>query len=656
MVPPPPVTRPPVTPRRRDPSRRDETTPPRSGGGGSRWLRLWVVGLIGLNVAFAYFAGGSSTPNQVEIAYSVFKKQVVAGNVTEITNTAGTIAGTTKKAVTSDDGSQKGTAFVTTRPAYDDPGLEALLEDHGVKVTATEGGGPGLLTLLMWVVPAVLLLAGFLYLGRRSMSATGGSSGVFGLGRSKARLYDADKPGVTFADVAGVDEAKAELAEVVDFLRTPEKYQRLGGSMPKGVLLIGPPGTGKTLLARAVAGEAGVPFFSVAASEFVEMIVGVGAARVRDLFARAHAAAPAIVFIDELDAAGRSRAAAVRIGGHDEQEQTLNQILTEMDGFDPREGVVVLAATNRPDVLDPALLRPGRFDRQVALDPPDRAGREAILRIHARGVPLGPDVDLGRLAAMTPGLVGADLHNLVNEAALTAARRGHDAVLENDVEDAFDKVMMGSERHVATSEQERERTAYHEGGHALLGLLLPGADPVRKVSIVPRGRALGATLQSPASERNNYTEDYLRTRIVCALGGRAAEAVVYGVVSTGAENDLQQATRLAHEMVVRWGMSPRLGAVHYADHVEGAAYYQRPYSEATAQLIDAEVTRTIEECLDQARSALQAERGRLDTLARALLSEEHLEEDEILRVVGLEGRDLKVVQLSPPHQARKATR
>jgi cell division protease FtsH len=411
--------------------------------------------------------------------------------------------------------------------------------------------------------------------------------------------------------------------------------------VPKGVLLVGSPGTGKTLLARAVAGEAAVPFFSVSASEFIEMIVGVGASRVRDLFNKARQAAPAIIFIDELDAIGRSRAAAVRVGGNDEQEQTLNQILTEMDGFDSREGVIVLAATNRADVLDQALLRPGRFDRRVMVQPPDRAGRRAILQIHTRSVPLAPDVDVDSLAQQTPGMVGADLRNLVNEAALTAARRERDAVTMQDFSDAIEKVLLGAERKLLMSPKDRERVAYHEGGHALLGLLVPDADPVRKVTIVPRGRALGVTVQSPVDDRFNYPEDYLRARIVGALGGRAAEQLVYGIVTTGAENDLQQVTMIAREMVTRWGMSPRVGPLSLGSDDGGSplAAPQKQYSETTAALIDAEVKRIVDECLAEAHRLLEQNRSRLDALATALLERESLDESEIHQVTGLEPRE-----------------
>ena len=498
---------------------------------------------------------------------------------------------------------------------------------------------PLLLELLFSFGPALLLVAGFIWIMNRSAAASGGG-GLLGLGRSRARLYDPERPGVTFADVAGIEEAKDELEEIVDFLRQPQRYQRLGGTVPKGVLLVGLPGTGKTLLARAVAGEAKVPFFSMSASEFIEMIVGVGASRVRDLFTKARAAAPAIIFIDELDAIGRSRASGATLGGHDEREQTLNQILTEMDGFDSREGVIVLAATNRADVLDAALLRPGRFDRRVMVQPPDRVGRAAILRIHTREVPLDPGLDLNEVAAQTPGLVGAELRNLVNEAALLAARRDRPAVTMEDFTDALEKVLLGTARRIVLSEADRERTAYHESGHALLGLLVPDADPVRKVSIVPRGRALGVTVQSPVDDRQNYPETYLRGRITGALGGRAAESLVYGVVTTGAENDLLQVTQIAREMVVRWGMSPAVGPLNYSDDPQagGPILTQRPYSEATAELIDHEVKRIVEECFDEARQLLRDHRDQLEALTRALLREDSLEETAILEVTGIPRR------------------
>ena len=550
------------------------------------------------------------------------------------TSTGQSITGITKQPVKDPNGTSS-TKFQTERPAFSSDDLQAMLLQHNVVINAKDPNASTPLweTLLFSFGPTILLVLGFLYLSRRAASA--GAGGILGsFGQSRARLYDAERPDVTFDDVAGIDEVKADLREVVDFLKEPQKYQRLGGTVPKGVLLVGAPGTGKTLLARAVAGEAKVPFFSIAASEFVEAIVGVGAARVRDLFSKARAAAPAIIFIDELDAIGRSRAAALRIGGNDEQEQTLNQILTEMDGFDSREGVIVLSATNRADVLDPALLRPGRFDRRVTVQAPDRRGRAAILRIHTRKVPLGPDVDLDQVASQTPGLVGADLRNLVNEAALGAARKGESVVTTADFSEAIERTLLGTERKILLSDVDRERIAYHESGHALLGLLVPGADPVKKVTIIPRGMALGVTLQSPIDDRFNYGEDYLRARIIGALGGRAAERLIYGVVSTGAENDLLQVTRIAQQMVVRWGMSPKVGPLNYASE-DGSAFQQKPYGEATAQLIDDEMRRITEECLSDAEKLLTEHRAQLDALAKALLKNDSLDEGEIHKVTGI---------------------
>ncbi|MGA8014798.1 MAG: ATP-dependent zinc metalloprotease FtsH, partial [Candidatus Dormiibacterota bacterium] len=597
---------------------------------------LWFLALLVVNIVIANVFFTTPQPTSVVLPYNVFKQEVAGNNVTSITSTGDSIVGVTRKAV-SQPGQASATNFSTQVPSFAGGELESLLEAHHVTINAENPNPPTPLweTLLISFGPTLLLIGGFLFLARRAAMA--GSGGVLGqFGQSRARLYNAERPDTTFADVAGIDEVTAELAEVVDFLREPAKYQRLGGAVPKGVLLIGPPGTGKTLLARAVAGEANVPFFSVAASEFIEAIVGVGAARVRDLFAKARAAAPAIIFIDELDAIGRSRSASIRVGGNDEQEQTLNQILTEMDGFDSREGVIVIAATNRADVLDPALLRPGRFDRRVSVQPPDRRGRAAILRIHTRHVSLGPDVDLDAIAAETTGMVGADLRSLVNEAALGAARRGGAAVEMSDFTEALERIVLGSERQLTLSPQDRERIAYHESGHALLGLLVPGADPVRKVTIIPRGQALGVTLQSPVDDRFNYGEDYLRARIVGALGGRAAEIIVYGIPTTGAESDLQQVTRLAREMVVRWGMSPRVGPLNYSDgDGSNVLAMQRPYSDATAQLIDGEVKRIAEECLARATEMLVEHRSQLDALARSLLVHDSLGEKEILEVTGI---------------------
>ena len=622
-----------------------------------RSARFWIIlaVLFAANILISNLLTSAGQPPTVTISYNSFLDQVNAGNVTSVTSTGESITGVAKTAVKDSSGTSS-TKFQTQRPAFATDDLETLLIGHKVVMNAKDPNASTPLweTLLFSFGPTILLVIGFLYLSRRAAAA--GAGGILGsFGQSRARLYDAEKPSVTFADVAGIDEVKADLQEVVDFLREPQKYQRLGGTVPKGVLLIGAPGTGKTLLARSVAGEAKVPFFSIAASEFVEAIVGVGASRVRDLFSKARAAAPAIIFIDELDAIGRSRAAALRVGGNDEQEQTLNQILTEMDGFDSREGVIVLAATNRADVLDPALLRPGRFDRRVTVQPPDRRGRAEILRIHSRHVVLAPDVDLDQVASQTPGLVGADLRNLVNEAALGAARKGEAAVTMADFAEAIERTLLGTERKILLSDLDRERIAYHESGHALLGLLVPGADPVKKVTIIPRGQALGVTLQSPIDDRFNYGEDYLRARLVGALGGRAAEKIVYGVVTTGAENDLLQVTRIAQQMVVRWGMSPKVGPLNYGDS-DGAAFQQRTYSEGTAQLIDEEVRRISEECLAEAERLLQEHRSQLDALTRALLKSDSLDEAEILEVTGLKAQTEQRVSVPPDGQRQQALR
>jgi cell division protease FtsH len=517
------------------------------------------------------------------------------------------------------------------------------LIDPGVEISATpsQDEGNSLLTLLFGFAPAQLFIGYYNWMFRRMAQQGGGMGGLMGIGRSKARRYDHETDTkVTFDDVAGIDEAENELVEVVDFLKDPKKYTRLGGTAPKGVLLVGAPGTGKTLLAKAVAGEAGVPFFSMSAAEFVEMIVGVGAARVRDLFKEARKNAPAIVFIDELDAIGRARG-QVAIGGSSEQEQTLNQILTEMDGFSSREGIIVLAATNQPDVLDKALLRPGRFDRRVVVNLPDKTGREAILKVHTRNVPLAKDASLAEIAATTPGFSGADIKNLVNEAALLAARRGQDDVRYKDFLDALEKIVLGPERPLLLSRADKERIAYHEGGHAILGLVVPGADPVNRVTIVPRGQALGVTYQRPDSDRYNFPEAYLRARIVGMLGGRAAEEIVYGTKTTGAESDIEQATALARQMVTRWGMSDRLGLVQLAPrenpYLNGPGGYggARPFSEETAEAIDAEVRKIIGESYEEARRLLAAHRKQLDLLAEALVARETLNEKEILEVTGL---------------------
>jgi cell division protease FtsH len=608
----------------------------------ARWW-LWFGLLLLVNfLVVSYLFPGPQAPE--EVPYTFFKEQVKAGNVEQISTRGDAVEGTFEEPVTyPPKGEGSTTRFTTAIPSFANTRLEELLVDRGVQINSEPLDQPRglLLSVLFSFGPALLLIALFVWLSRRAAGQGGGLGGALtGLGRSRARRYD-QKEGerVTFDDVAGIEEAENELVEIVDFLKQPERYTRLGGAAPKGVLLVGPPGTGKTLLARAVAGEAGVPFFSMSASEFVEMIVGVGASRVRDLFKQAREAAPAIIFIDELDSIGRARGRSA-VGGSSEQEQTLNQILTEMDGFSSREGVIVLAATNQPDLLDPALLRPGRFDRRVVVQPPDKRGREEILKVHTRSVPLGPDVDLAGIAAVTPGLVGADLRNLVNEAALLAARRDQDEVHQKDFLDALEKIVLGPERQLVMSPEDRERIAYHEGGHAILGLLVPGADPVNRVTIIPRGQALGVTYQRPEEDRYNYPEEYLRARIVGALGGRAAEEIVYGTRTTGAESDIDQATDLARKMITRWGMSDELDMVALAPR--GSAFLdgvpsggEKPYSEETAREIDAEVRGIIRESHEEARRLLAEHRRELDMLAHALLERETLDEQEILAVTKL---------------------
>ena len=601
-----------------------------------RWERIVRVALFaGALLVFNYWIAGRVTqePPRVRIPYSpFFLDQIKAGHVAAITSRGTAVQGQFSRPLRyppADKHARPTKRFQTEIPAFaDENGLARLLQKKGVVINAEslEKAQPLWQSLVFGFGPTLLFL-GLLILFFRKR----GPAGLGGFGRSRARRYDPTARRVTFADVAGIDEAKAELTEVVDFLRDPGKYQRLGARIPRGVLLSGAPGTGKTLLARAVAGEAGAPFFSMSASEFVEAIVGVGASRVRDLFAQAKASAPAIVFIDELDAIGRSRTTSGGgFGGSDEREQTLNQILTEMDGFDSSTGVIVVAATNRPDVLDSALLRPGRFDRRVTVQPPDRNGRRAVLEVHTRAVPVAPDVELDRIAGSTPGMVGADLANLVNEAALLAARRGHSAVAAEDFGDALERIVLGAERKVMIGPEDRRRTAYHEAGHAIVGMLTEGADPVRKVSIIPRGMALGVTFSAPDADRFNYDERHLRALIKVALGGRVAEELVFGDRTTGAESDIQQLTQLARQMVGRWGMSDEIGpiAVLPADGrgplLPGAA----DTSEETQQLVDAEVRRLVEELHAEVEELLVLHRPRLDDLAEALLERETLDEDE----------------------------
>ena len=627
-------------------------------GPNARWLVVvLVLGLLALNL---WISSQALKPNpRVRIPYSpTFLQQVESGNVSEISSTGDSIQGSFRHSVkypADDPNARSATSFSTQVPSFaNNSQLSSLLESKGVVIDAhNPDTGPSLITSLIYGFgPTLLLILLFVLIMRRAAAAAGGPGGLMSFGRSRARRVEGSEQPVTFQDVAGIDEAKEELTEIVDFLKNPDKYLRLGGRIPRGVLLSGNPGTGKTLLARAVAGEAGVPFFQMSASEFVEMIVGVGASRVRDLFQQAKEAAPAIIFIDELDAVGRSRAAGGPniTGGHDEREQTLNQILTEMDGFDPRTGVIVLGATNRPEILDPALLRPGRFDRRVAVQPPDRGGREAILRVHTRSVPLAPEVDLRAIASSTPGMVGADLANLVNEAALLAARRNHTKVTPDDFSDALERVVLGAERKVMLSEEDRRRTANHESGHAIVGMLTPGADPVRKVSIIPRGQALGVTFSAPDADRFNFDQRHLIAQIKVALGGRVAEEIVFGDLTTGAESDIQQLTRIARMMVGRWGMSDAIGpiAVLPVDGLGPLLPGASETSEATQRLIDDEVRRIVETAHHEVSDLLRAHRDNLDSLVAALLERETLDEADAYAAAGLPRNPLAEPETAPP--------
>ncbi len=622
-----------------------------------RWRAFWIffLVLLALNWVSVLLAQPGREP-RVTVPFSpYFLKQVEGGQVKSIASTGDTISGTfkTKLRYPAEDSKATPTSlFKTQVPAFwDHAQLTSLLRSEGVQVNASAPGSGSLVSeILLGFGPTVLLIGLFWFLARRATAAGGGMGALGGFGRSQARRVDPESIRVTFDDVAGIDEAKAELTEIVDFLKTPDRYSKLGGRIPHGVLLFGPPGTGKTLLARAVAGEAHAAFFSIAASEFIEAIVGVGAARVRDLFAKAKEAAPAIIFIDELDAIGRSRQGSVGISGaNDEREQTLDQILTEMDGFESNQAVVVLGATNRPEILDPALLRPGRFDRRVAVQPPDRNGRRKILDVHTRPLPLADGVDLDALAASTPGMVGADLANLCNEAALLAARRDHAKVQMDDFTESLEKILLGAPRGIVLSPEDRERTAYHEAGHALVGMLTPAADPVRKVSIIPRGQALGVTLSTPDSDRVNYTREELEAKIRVALGGRVSEEIVYGEISTGAESDIQQLTQIARQMVGRWGMSEKLGPVAVLPS-DGQGPLLPGVSETSPQtqwLIDQEVQRLIEDAHGEVAQLLTEHRDQLDDLTRALLDAETLDAIDAYRAAGapMRGAELRPSEL-----------
>ena len=609
-----------------------------------RGFWIFVAILLAINLISVVMAQSSGEP-RVKVPFSpYFLHKVDEGKVKSISSKGDTIQGTFRRKVAYSTGKGKPTRttlFSTEVPTFwDSAALTKLLQAKGVQVNA-QNPNPGsslLAELLLGFAPTILFVGLFWFLIRRAQRAGGGGLGGLGnFGRSQARRVDPTTIRVTFDDVAGIDEVKAELTEIVDFLKTPDRYVRLGARIPHGVLLFGAPGTGKTLVARAVAGEAQAAFFSIAASEFIEAIVGVGAARVRDLFAKAKEAAPSIVFIDELDAIGRSRQGSASISGaNDEREQTLDQILTEMDGFESTQAVVVIGATNRPEILDPALLRPGRFDRRVAVQPPDKLGRLKILEVHTRTLPLAEDVDLEAIAATTPGMVGADLANLANEAALLAARRNHDKVQMSDFTDSLEKILLGTPRGIILSPEDRERTAYHESGHALVGMLTPEADPVRKVSIIPRGQALGVTLSTPDADRVSYSREELEAKIKVSLGGRAAEEVVYETITTGAESDLEQLTSIVRQMVGRWGMSEKLGPrtllpAEQAQLLTGAG----ESSPQTQWLIDEEVQRIVDEAHAEVTKLLGDHRDQLDDLAHALLEAETLDAPDAYAAAGV---------------------
>ncbi|HKW90955.1 MAG TPA: ATP-dependent zinc metalloprotease FtsH [Methylomirabilota bacterium] len=584
-------------------------------------LALWMV--IGLIVILLFQLFQQNQSPRGEIVFSDFLKKVESGEVREVTLKGNNVSGRLSD----------GSSFRTFTADY--PDLVKSLKDRGVKIDVKPPETNSWLAIVLQWVPMLLFIGVWIFFMRQMQ---GGGAKALSFGKARARLISEKQNKVTFQDVAGVDEAKEELREIIEFLKDPPKFQKLGGKIPKGVLLVGPPGTGKTLLAKAIAGEANVPFFSISGSDFVEMFVGVGASRVRDLFEQGKKHAPCIIFMDEIDAVGRHRGAGLG-GGHDEREQTLNQLLVEMDGFETNEGVILIAATNRPDVLDPALLRPGRFDRQVVVARPDVKGREEILKVHARRIPLAPKVDLKVLARGTPGFSGADLANLVNEAALLAARQDKKVVEMIDFENAKDKVLMGVERRsMIISETEKKTIAYHEAGHALVADLLPGADPLHKVTIIPRGRALGLTQQLPADDKYNYSKDYLVNRITILLGGRAAEEIVFQQQTTGAGDDLEKATEMARKMVCEWGMSDKMGPLTFGkadEHIFLGREVARPkdFSEETAVLIDSEIKRIVMDCASRARHMIESNIEKLHALARALLERESLDGEEIARIL-----------------------
>jgi cell division protease FtsH len=610
---------------------------------GFHWRTMIWIGLAWL--LFITLFGPKPDRHRIDLPYSQFKQEVQQGNVAEVTVKGDRITGAfiENYQVEAEKNGRTYNYFATVVPSFGDRELMSLLETNEVVIKAEEDQRSWLTLVLINLLPWVLIIGLFAYARKRMQDQLGGAAGggLFGFGKSKAKRYEKSTSNVRFSDVAGLNNAKQELQEIVAYLKEPARFRDLGGELPKGILLMGAPGTGKTLMARAVAGEANVPFFSISGSEFIEMFVGVGASRVRDMFRTAKQEAPAIIFIDELDSIGRARGTGLG-GGHDEREQTLNQILSEMDGFDPHESVVVMAATNRPDVLDAALTRPGRFDRQITFDLPQKSARYHILRLHTQQVPVADDVDLQNLAARTVGFSGAQLKNLVNEATLLAGRHGKQRVEADDFEQARDKILLGSQRDEPLTEEEKHIVAYHEAGHALLACLLPGTDPLQKVSIIPRGRALGATEQLPEEERHNLSRTYLLNRIAVMLGGRVAEKVVLQDVTTGAGDDLKQATKVARRMVCQWGMSERLGAVAFRQGEEHVflgreMIEHKDFSEHTARLIDEEIQRIVQSMEQQAQRLLEYHRDKLDTLARALLEEETLEAQEVDRLLGLDG-------------------
>lgn len=635
-----------------DENREDEGSNERQFGGSSSIIWIVLIFLIGFWIWNLF----GSTTDQTEIAYTTFREQVRSGNVSEVTVSGEEIRGTLEKPARTSVETVGGirtvqyTNFVTYLPSFGDEQLFGLLQENEVEIKTAPEQDISIFSLIINFLPFLLLL-GIGYLFLRRMSSQG--QDVFAMGRSRAKLYDQRKERTTFNDVAGAHGAKRELQEIIEFLKNPRSFQRLGGKIPKGVLLVGPPGTGKTLLARAVAGEASVPFFSITGSDFMEMFVGVGASRVRDMFEDAKKAAPGIIFIDELDSIGRTRGAGVG-GGHDEREQTLNQLLSELDGFEPNENVIVMAATNRPDILDPALLRPGRFDRRITVNLPTMKDREEILKIHARNKPLAQDVDLENIARGTPGFSGADLENMLNEAALIAARKGKDAIEHEDVDQARDKVLMGLEREsLALTEEEVRMLAYHEAGHAVVAAALPYADPIHKVTIVPRGQAMGVTQQLPERDRYIYPREYMLDRLAVMMGGRASEKLYLDTMTSGAENDLKQATRLARKMVVDWGMSERLG--HQALGGDSDQIFlgeeiakRREYSESTAQIVDEEVKSILDQAFRRSIDTLEENREGLEKLVTVLREKEEVPGDEVLEILGL-GRKEQIKAGSDGH-------